>query len=525
MLKTSNATSSFWNLPSFTVTIILVISVVWALGILVVDALRFVILSHFARTGIEISLALGSLFVATILLFFPEEGTRNRVLWIAGGFIALGTGGLFFGYFLPLVYGPIELNVSIYAALAIRSVAATLFVIGLAPSVPPPLTSRMAISASVIILGGTTLLLMLSDRLPRLISNVNLEQAAQNESGVLRGLAPLHYTLWTIPLALSIVATIGALRHHPGSRPQGWLASAMAISSGALIHAMLWPSAFSPILTTASVLRVIFLIVAVTGGIFELRQVAHERSAVLAAERKAAVRAAELVAVKSDVTRLIAHEFASPLSAIRRLTELLELDAPEPIRKQAVQGIQSQLKALESLVDDVRSVATIESEAFTVCPVPTPCRTILDRAVTFAQSLTDSHDIKVWSNVATTTLVRADPERIAQVLQNLLSNAAKYSPPGTPIELGVSPRDHCIRFAVVDCGIGIDQLDLSRIFEKFERGRRLSQNGSSGIGAGLYISRRILEAHGSRLDVETTPGHGSTFSFTLEVVSDTHPAC
>lgn len=524
MWKTSGAAASLWNLPSVTVATILAFSVVWALGVLTVDELRFVILSPVARAGVEIALALGSLFVATILLFFPEQDTQGRVLWIAGGFLALGIGGLFFGYALPLIQGPLDLNTSMYAALAVRSAATMLFVLGLVPSVPPPVSARITIPAALVLLNGAALIVLVSDRLPRLVANIDLEQAAQREDGALRGMSHLHYALWTIPIVLSFAATLGALHHYPGSRPRGWLAAAMAIGTGALVHAMLWPSAFSPILTTASLLRVMFLIVVVVGGIFELRQVSRERSAVLEAERESAARTAELVAVKSDVTRLIAHELASPLSAVRRFTEILELDAPESIRNQAILGIKSQLGALEALVDDVRAIATIEREDFSVRPVAVPCQTILDRSVSLAQSLSGSHDVRVRSNVSMTTLLRADPERIGQVLQNLLVNAVKYSPAGTPVELAVSRRGESVRFAVVDCGIGIDQRDLFRIFEKFERGKHLRPNGASGIGAGLYISRRILEAHGSRLDVETTPGQGSTFSFALEVVNDTSAA-
>jgi signal transduction histidine kinase len=116
------------------------------------------------------------------------------------------------------------------------------------------------------------------------------------------------------------------------------------------------------------------------------------------------------------------------------------------------------------------------------------------------------------------TMVLANPERIGQVLRNLLTNAAKYSPPGTPITLRASCQGDRVHIEVIDRGDGIHPEDLSRIFEKFGRGRDQVGRRSPGIGVGLYLSRRIIEAHGSELTVDSTLGVGSVFAFALEVV-------
>jgi signal transduction histidine kinase len=127
-------------------------------------------------------------------------------------------------------------------------------------------------------------------------------------------------------------------------------------------------------------------------------------------------------------------------------------------------------------------------------------------------------DHPVETRLATEGWVWADPDRIGQVLRNLLDNAAKYSPPGAPIEVraeaGGSQR---IRVAVADRGIGIRPDELPRIFEKFQRGRDLVGTRAAGLGLGLYLSRRIVHAHGAILEVEATPGVGSTFAFELEM--------
>jgi RNA polymerase sigma factor (sigma-70 family) len=106
---------------------------------------------------------------------------------------------------------------------------------------------------------------------------------------------------------------------------------------------------------------------------------------------------------------------------------------------------------------------------------------------------------------------------MGQVLRNLLSNAAKYAPPGTPIELRAVRRGEHVRIEVADHGFGIHPDDMPRIFEKFGRGRDRGGRKVAGAGLGLYLSRRIVQAHGSDLTVESTPGVGSVFGFDLPV--------
>jgi signal transduction histidine kinase len=113
--------------------------------------------------------------------------------------------------------------------------------------------------------------------------------------------------------------------------------------------------------------------------------------------------------------------------------------------------------------------------------------------------------------------VRADPYRIGQVLRNLLSNAAKYSPDGAPIELRARSGEipGCICIEVADRGRGVHPDDVDVIFKKFGRGRDRGGRSAYGVGLGLYLSRRILQAHGSELTLDSEPGGGSVFGFEL----------
>src|SRR5690606_26668772 len=100
--------------------------------------------------------------------------------------------------------------------------------------------------------------------------------------------------------------------------------------------------------------------------------------------------------------------------------------------------------------------------------------------------------------------------RIERALVNLLTNALKYSPPGSPVRLLIRNRADSVLISVVDQGIGIGSEDLPRIFNRFARARN-----SSGLGLGLYVTRLIAEAHGGRVWVESLPGKGSTFHLCL----------
>jgi len=147
---------------------------------------------------------------------------------------------------------------------------------------------------------------------------------------------------------------------------------------------------------------------------------------------------------------------------------------------------------------------------------PVALSALLAGAATFASTLPGDHPVTV---AETQALVLADADRISQVLRNLLNNAAKYTPPGTPIEVAVIQAGPRIRIEVIDSGPGIHPNDLKRIFEKFGRGRDQSGKSVAGVGLGLYLSRRIVQAHGAELEVYSTLGVGSVFAFELEVVT------
>lgn len=225
-------------------------------------------------------------------------------------------------------------------------------------------------------------------------------------------------------------------------------------------------------------------------------------------------RLEELAVMKADLSAMAAHELGSPLAAVRGLVEMLETgDHAAEEQKRLLSAIDSEAEKLFRLVSDVREAAAAEREDFEVRPEAVAVSELLEDATVFAENLPGGGWLEVES--AVTGEVWADRNRIVQVLRNLISNAVKYSPGREPIILRVLDGENSVRFEVIDRGSGISPEDATRIFEKFGRGRDASGRRMSGLGLGLYISRRIVRAHGGELTLHPTPGEGSSFGFDL----------
>ncbi len=294
----------------------------------------------------------------------------------------------------------------------------------------------------------------------------------------------------------------------------------MVLLAGLQLHDLFWPVPHPGVLSSTQVLHLAFSAMVAVGGILELRRLATERNALLAAEKERSEHLRELSVLKADFTAMVAHELGTPLAAIQGYTDMLKTgEVPPGLRAQALDAIQTETDALKALIADVRAAAKIERDDFAVEKAPVALDDLLEDAAAFAKAFDGDNPLKVEAEVHERVL--ADAERVGQVLRNLLSNAARYSEQGSPIELratrvedGTGPGR--VRIEVADNGRGIHPDDTERIFEKFERGRDQPGQKVSGAGLGLYLSRRIARAHGSDLTIRSEPGEGSVFAFELE---------
>ena len=475
--------------------------------------------------GEEAASALARLFAALVLGLFLADAVGWRARWVASGLVVLGLGHLIFGYLEPMVQAdPPELGESLYEAFVTQTLACALFAVGLYPGRPSRLLVWIATAVPVALVAGYVVLFEFLDAeewMPALSRVANPEKTPALGSP-LTWLTPWHWVLSALPLGLAVVAVVWAFWQGRRGLLRGWLLFAVVLLAGSVLHDYLWPSAYGGgLLTTADALSLIFAVVVAVGGISELRRVASERATLLASERERATRLDELNALRSDFSAMVAHELENPIAAVRKLNEMLCAQGGDPgVREYATAATERELDALANLVSDVRAVAAVEREGFEIEARRLPLEKLLSDAEAYARTLPADQPFRQVREDGTEVerSVLADPERIGQVLRNLLSNAAKYSPEGSPIELRVIGKKGSVRLEVADRGPGIHPDDVTRIFEKFGRGRDREGRKTPGVGLGLYLSRRIVRGHGSELTVTTRSGGGSVFGFELAVV-------
>jgi signal transduction histidine kinase len=499
--------------------------VVWAATNLVLGGEGFAVLvPDKVVGGEEAASALARLFAALVLGLFLADAVGWRARWVAGGLVVLGLGHFVFGYLEPLIQeDPPELNESLYEAFVTQTLACALFMVGLFPGRPSRLVVWAATAIPVALVAGYVVIFEFlhgEEWMPLLSRVANPERTATLGSP-LGWLTLWHWVLSMLPLGLAAAAVVGAFWQTRRGLLRGWLLIAVVLLAGSVLHDYLWPSAYGGgLLTTADALSLAFAVVVAIGGISELRRVASERARLLATERERAQRLNELHALRSDFSAMVAHELDTPIASVRKLNELLSVQGEDPeIRAYATNATERELDALASLVSDVRAVAAVEREGFGIEARRLPLEDLLADAEVYASTLPGHHPIEVMvrGDLRAGVCVLADPERTGQVLRNLLSNAAKYSPEGTPVELRVIGKEGRVRIEVADLGKGIHPDDMPRIFEKFGRGR--GRHKTPGVGLGLYLSRRIVRSHGSELTVQTRVGEGSVFGFELAVVT------
>jgi signal transduction histidine kinase len=490
--------------------------VAWIGLIFATDRVRFVAAASPAgATGVEAASALASLFAALVLALFPDDRIAPRLRWVAGGFVVLGLGAVGLGA-LGASFGAGDLASSLYAFLTVWTMAGGCFVAGLVPRRPLRLDAGLSLIGLGALVALVGVVVATADRLPTLVRVTDLDETVSGDRVTLPGLTAWHWGLSLVPLAVALVALVGAARQFPAGALRSWLVVALVLLAGAQVHALFWPSAYRPLLTTSNVLRLGFSVVVAAGGILEMRRLAAERAERLARAEETARRLRERAALQADFGAMVAHELSSPIAALRAVGAVLrtgELD--RATRVEVAATIRTETDLLNALVADVRDAAAVERDDFTPYPFAVPLAMLLADAAAFARALPGDHPF--GCSLSVRERVVADPERIAQVLHNLLANAAKYSPPGAPIELRTTRVGDRVRVEVVDRGYGIDPADLPQIFEKFGRGHDARERRVPGAGLGLYLSRRIVRAHGSDLYVESIPGRGSVFWFELGV--------
>jgi signal transduction histidine kinase/ActR/RegA family two-component response regulator/HAMP domain-containing protein len=223
----------------------------------------------------------------------------------------------------------------------------------------------------------------------------------------------------------------------------------------------------------------------------------------------------ELVRAKDELVSMVSHELASPATNLTTYADLLASQDYDPAeRREMLVTMVEEGKRMTAIVRDFLDVQRLEHGRLSVAPRPTSLRTLIEHSARIAEQDTDHAVILDLSEDL--PCVQADPDRVQQVLANLLSNARKYTPAGGEIRLSARRVPGAVEVAIADDGLGIPPEALPKLFEKFYRVDGDDRRGIRGTGLGLAIVKQIVVAQGGRLGAESAGrGQGSRFWFTL----------
>ncbi|HJQ10987.1 MAG TPA: HAMP domain-containing sensor histidine kinase [Gemmatimonadaceae bacterium] len=273
-----------------------------------------------------------------------------------------------------------------------------------------------------------------------------------------------------------------------------------------------------------------FLIVSVTitatmKGLQNARLLAESRAAELKrlneevgrsySDERERRRVAELMAeAREEVLGVVAHDLRNPLNIIVSSADLLLQEQLDRAKKKQLLTVMLRAgKQMNRLIADLLDTVRLQAGKFTLDLEEVPVKTIFRQTEEAFRPLAANRSIQLVAvPPSDDVLVRADPFRVTQIIGNLLGNALKFTPEQGVVTLRASPNGHNVAFHVTDTGPGIPPGDVEHLFDNFWQARN---DDHRGVGLGLPIAKGMVEAHGGMIWCETSPGQGSTFSFTL----------
>jgi len=223
----------------------------------------------------------------------------------------------------------------------------------------------------------------------------------------------------------------------------------------------------------------------------------------------------EALDIRDEFLALVSHDLRNPLSAIALNTQLLErlVSSGDPRLTRISRSLASSIAQMQRIISDLLDLAAIQAGKLSVQLQPGDARSPIEEAVEASRSIAAEKSIALDAVIGPDPLpARFDPGRIAQVLENLIHNALKFTPTGGRISVEGRSAENVVEIRVRDTGPGLQAEEIAVIFERY---RQVEKRGRKALGLGLYISRSIVESHGGRIRAESVPGEGSTFLFTL----------
>lgn len=220
--------------------------------------------------------------------------------------------------------------------------------------------------------------------------------------------------------------------------------------------------------------------------------------------------------IKSQFLDIAAHELKTPVTALSLMIDMANIYATKgiPVGKSDLERIKKQTNRLKTLLEDLLDVSRMERGFLVMRPARINISALVSESV---EEYRNQMPLRAFALTKPDTelFVNCDPDRINQVLANLLNNAAHYSPEGSPIEVSITAAPNTARVSIKDYGLGISKSLQTKLFTRFFRVISNESAIHPGLGLGLYINRNIIEMHGGAIGVNSEEGHGSTFYFDL----------
>lgn len=269
-----------------------------------------------------------------------------------------------------------------------------------------------------------------------------------------------------------------------------------------------------PVISTAGV-----HVAAIVHDVTERRQMEQQHIRELELRNSEVERANRL---KTEFLSNMSHELRSPLHTVLGFAELLSEEVAGPLnekQRRFVDHIHKDSQHLLELLNDLLDLSKIESGHLDLKPEACDIVALLDEAISSLQSRAAAKSIDLQTDVPAPLSICADHLRFKQILYNLLANAIRFTPEHGRVCVAAAPRDGFVEISVTDTGIGIAPEQHEAVFDKFYQVRTATNGGGEGAGLGLAISKALVEQHGGRIRVNSRPGEGCCFTFTLPMAT------
>jgi signal transduction histidine kinase len=227
----------------------------------------------------------------------------------------------------------------------------------------------------------------------------------------------------------------------------------------------------------------------------------------------------ELDSLKDEFVSNVSHELRTPLTSISGYVELMLEDEPDEERRSYLGIVDRNAERLLGLVSDLLFSARLQGGKLELERTSVDLHRLVRQAVESARPRAEAAGVELSVSAVDVPTVSGEEARLAQLLDNLVSNAIKFTPSGGRVSVRLSPGENLICLEVSDTGIGITEQERERLFERFFRSQNVLERQIQGTGLGLYISKAIVEAHGGRIGVDSTEGEGTTFAVELPVAT------